>query len=477
MNRVLYIFFVAYLFLYYSILFSKETMVKPKIAIVHYRVGRTDGVSLEIDKRKYILEQMGYEVKLISGGVQNGADHIIEELEFERPEIVEIRERSFAYFKREHVSEVEIMQTIFFIAQAIEKKFLKYHAKEQFDAMLIHNVFSLALHLPASLAFTNIINKLKIPVVATHHDFYWERERFQIPINDFIKEFLEKYVPPKHENITHVCINTLAQKRLKKRTGINAKVLPDVFDFEQEQWAKDAYNKDFLERIGVKQNDLIVLQATRIVERKGIELAIHFVKELEKHKYKLIGKILYNGKTITKDSDVVLVLAGYPERFALPYLEKLKKEIKRTGIKVKFVYDMIDVERSLVDGNKIYSLWDAYVFADIVTYPSLWEGWGNQFIEAVFAKKPIVVFEYPVFKVDIKSEGYFVISLGEKITDRDEYGLVKIDTKKMKEVGENTVAFLLSQEILQKLNKNFFIGKSNHGYAILRWFLENNICL
>ena len=37
-----------------------------KIAIVHYRVGRTDGVSLEIEKRKAILEELGHEVKHIS---------------------------------------------------------------------------------------------------------------------------------------------------------------------------------------------------------------------------------------------------------------------------------------------------------------------------------------------------------------------------------------------------------------------------
>lgn len=32
-----------------------------------------------------------------------------------------------------------------------------------------------------------------------------------------------------------------------------------------------------------------------------------------------------------------------------------------------------------------------------MTYPSLREGWGNQFIEAVFAKLPVVLLEYPVW--------------------------------------------------------------------------------
>ena len=69
-----------------------------KIAIVHYRVGRTDGVSLEIDKRKSILQMLGHQVKLISGPIQNGSDFIIDELEFDLPKIREIKENSFKYF-------------------------------------------------------------------------------------------------------------------------------------------------------------------------------------------------------------------------------------------------------------------------------------------------------------------------------------------------------------------------------------------
>ena len=70
-----------------------------KIGICHYRIGKTDGVSLEIMKRKKVLEQMGYEVKLISGTRQIGADRVIEELEFDRPEIVKIKENAFAGFE------------------------------------------------------------------------------------------------------------------------------------------------------------------------------------------------------------------------------------------------------------------------------------------------------------------------------------------------------------------------------------------
>lgn len=455
---------------------AKESQCK--VAIIHYRVGRTDGVSLEIEKRKHVLERMGCEVALISGPVQNGADFIIDELEFESPEIREIKENSFAYFGKNYISPKELLTKINHIAHIIEEKFLDCFHEQKFDLLLIHNIFSLGLHLPAALAFYNVAKKTGVPIIATHHDYYWERERFKIPASNLINNFLLSYVPPALENITHVCINSLAQHDLIKKRGIDSCVLPDVFDFKQEPWKKDAYNCDFREKIGVKENDIIVLQATRIVERKGIELAVQFVKALGKYKqHQLVGKKLYNGKIVTNESDIVLVLAGYPEDFALPYLQKLKTEIARSGIVAKFVYDLIDAQRSYdyASDKKIYSLWDAYVFADIVTYPSLWEGWGNQFIEAIFAKKPIVVFEYPVFASDIKKEGYTVISLGSKIEKKNDLGLVQVCQETIEATCLQTIQCLTSKKSVQMLDDNFHIGQQYHGYHVLENFLKKQI--
>jgi len=448
-----------------------------KVGIVHYRVGKTDGVSLEIEKRKQVLEKMGCEVVLISGPVQHGADFILDELEFENPKIKEIKENSFAYFEKNTITPEKLLRKINHIAHTIEKKFLDYFYKQEFDLLLIHNVFSLGLHLPAAQAFYNIARKTGIPIIATHHDYYWERERFKKPANNLIIRFLSKYIPPCLENVTHVCINSLAQNDLVEKRGIDSYVLPDVFDFEQSLWKKDSYNIDFYKRIGVKENDIIVLQATRIVERKGIELAIQFVKELNINKHRLIGKKLYNGKIVTKESDIVLVFAGYPENFALPYLQKLKMEITNTQIQARFIYDMIDAQRlyNKITGKKIYSLWDAYVFADIVTYPSLWEGWGNQFIEAIFAKKPIVVFEYPVFTVDIKKEGYSVISLGSIITGKKVQGLVQVSQEKLESACTQAIEILISKSTPKILENNFSLGQQYHGYHVLEKFLGRQL--
>ncbi|MBT3456101.1 glycosyltransferase family 4 protein [bacterium] len=447
-----------------------------KIAIVHYRVGKTDGVSLEIEKRKKILESLGNSVCLISGPLQDGADFVISELEFEHPEVVQVKENSFKYFNRNDLTTKELAEKIVDISDIIEEKFLRYHDKEKFDLILIHNIFSLGIHLPAALAFGRIAEQTTIPIIATHHDYYWERKEYATPTSDLIHNFLEYYVPLYNKNIIHVCINSLAEVELKRQRGIVATVFPDVFDFSQKLWVQDAYNSDLIEKVGIKHNDIFVLQATRIVERKGIELAIQFVKELEKQKDSLIGKTLYNGKLITKDSDIVLVLPGFTEKFAQLYLERLKKEIKRAGIKAIFIDNIVEAQRKTSDTEeKIYSLWDTYVFADLITYPSLFEGWGNQFIEAVFAKKPIVVFEYPVFKADIKQEGYHVISLGDKIDGKNNLGSPFIKHEKIEKIAEKAIRFLTSPNTNDLLEENFSIGGILHGKTTLQIFLKQQL--
>jgi len=139
-----------------------------------------------------------------------------------------------------------------------------------------------------------------------------------------------------------------------------------------------------------------------------------------------------------------------------------------------FAADIIDAERC-EETNKIYSLWDAYVCADLVTYPSLSEGWGNQFIEAVFARKPIVLFEYPVFKFDIAREGYSYISLGNQVESINKNGLVVLPKKSHVGAVDKTIGMLLSDETVSLLDKNFAIGKQYHGFQVMEKFLEDFI--
>jgi len=457
-------------------LIELKNMIYKKIGICHYRIGKTDGVSLEISKRKKVLEKLGHTIKLISGPKQINADYIIPELEFDRKDILKIKENAFFEFE-DYNSENDLLKDIYKTANIIKSKFLKIHQKEKFDCLILHNIFSHGRHIAAAKAFYDISQETNIKIIGFNHDFYFAGSYKDIykPQTPGIKKYLKLYVPPKTNKIKHITINSINQKILLQKTGLKSIISPDVFDFKQKKWSKDSYNKDFLNQFKIKENDLIILQATRIVERKGIELTIDLVKEIQKRKNELIDKKLYNNKIINKDSKIILLLTGYTEPASKEYGRKIKEKVKKSNIKAKFIHKQIDSKRYKKNNKKIYSLWDAYAHADMVTFPSIWEGWGNQFIEAIFAKKPIIVFEYPVFKKDIKPEGFYIISLGDKIKDKYKNEFYRIPEKNIKRAANKSISWLTNKNTNYKLDENFEIGKKFHGYQILEEFLIKNI--
>lgn len=102
------------------------------------------------------------------------------------------------------------------------------------------------------------------------------------------------------------------------------------------------------------------------------------------------------------------------------------------------------------------------------TYPSVWEGWGNQFIEAVFAKLPVVLFEYPVWVSDLKDAGFDVVSLGDKIAGRGEDGLVRVAPAMVRKAADEVVAILSDPERRTAIGeRNFAIGRERYSLETL----------
>jgi glycosyltransferase involved in cell wall biosynthesis len=444
-----------------------------KIGIVHYRTGRTDGVSLEIEKRRKVLETLGHEVRIISGPISNGADYVITELEFDLPHIIAIKENAFAYFRNTDMTVTELMLRIGEVSLRIKDEFTRICEQEKFDMLLLHNIFSHGRHVAAASAFAHFIRSNKIDVIATHHDFYWERREYAQPSFPEVESYLREYVPMRSPRVRHVCINSLAINELRERRNIESELVPDVFDFSQPRWKRDKFNADLLHNINVSEDDLIVLQATRTVQRKGIELAIRLVDRLNHNRHRLTGTKLYNGKELSWDSQIVLVLAGYAEKASLDYVAKLKKLAQSLGVEIRFIGGVISAARQ--SEPKRYSLWDAYACADLITYPSLSEGWGNQFIEAVFARRPLAVFEYPVFLSDIINEGYEYISLGRKTGAEDELKLCTLSEHALRSACDAAIDWLTSKNTAARLKRNFLIGKRNHDLSVLHDFFKEKL--
>ena len=440
------------------------------IGFVHNKLGKTDGVSLEVDKWKEVLEDLGHNVFYCAGNEDRDDIFVIPELSFENPLTNKILHNSTVKFEDYDNNEL-LKKDIFKQAQTIKDKLINFIKNYNIDILIPNNLLSVGYNIPAMIALFEIIKEEKIPTINHNHDFYFEDSGEVHPTKDLVLKLLDKYSAPDFPWVRNLVINKLAQKELKKRTGIEAKIVPNVFDFTQNVWEEDNYNKDFRKEIGLKANDLMFLQATRILDRKGVETAIEVIAELEKDKNraKLLGK-LYNGQEFNAESRIVLVCSGYVEEFGITgsYYNNLRKKAKELQVDLIFVGDRVEHSRRIKDNEKIYSLWDSYVEADFVTYPSLWEGWGNQLIEAIFAKKPVVIFEYPVYKSDLKEVGFDLVSLGDEITGYDKRGLVKLPDKAIENSVDEIIKLLKNDQKRKKvIQKNYEIAQYNYSFKVL----------
>ncbi|RLC90131.1 MAG: glycosyl transferase family 1 [Chloroflexi bacterium] len=451
------------------------------IAMLHYKVGGTDGVSLEMDKWKRVLEEMGHTVYLCAGDLGTVAGTLIPEMYHHREDAHRLNVNTFSEL-RDYPDEAAYRDELYGQAGVIERQLRAFIAEKQIDFLIPENVWSVAAHPSVAIAVTRVMRDLHIPALAHNHDFYWERSDGVALTCATAIEFAQKYLPPRDPLARHAVINSLAQRQLRERMGIEAAVVPNVFDFAAPPWQVDAYNCDFRARIGLRDNDILILQATRVVSRKGIELAVDFVRALDtpERRAQLQARGLYNGHPFVdacpesgrRNSRIVLVLARYTQDDVTGYTAHLKQKIAASGVDALFIEDIVGGRRQTRHGEKVYSLWDTYVFADFVTYPSLWEGWGNQFLEALRAKLPILLFEYPVYAADIKERGFRVVSLGSELQGRDARGLVQVAPATIEAAADQAVELLSNAGLRQEtVEHNLRLGQRYYSLESLRGYL------
>ena len=105
------------------------------------------------------------------------------------------------------------------------------------------------------------------------------------------------------------------------------------------------------------------------------------------------------------------------------------------------------------DGRKIYSLADAYSKANLVTYPSRIEGFGNAFLEAIYYRRPIILNNYEIFKTDIRPKGFSVIGYDNYIDQTCIYAVQKI-------LDDPT-------QVEEMVTANYEIGRKFFSYQVL----------
>ena len=256
---------------------------------------------------------------------------------------------------------------------------------------------------------------------------------------EFARSLLATYFPPKLPNLAHWTINTRNQEALVSR-GIAAKVIHDTMDFDHrlDPGTYDKLRSEIRAKHRIATSDVVLFVGARIAPNKQIEVAGDLTAILANHRQDLLGKRLYNGELFNRDSRIVLVLAGRPERAFADYQSALFAHLERLKVDWMYVGDTVLPRQVATEGY--YALHpDMYTIADFVLYPSSWEGFGNQLLEALAAGLPVVVFEYPVYKEDIAPKGVRVISLGDTVTHESASGLARISGATLEQAARKMI--------------------------------------
>jgi hypothetical protein len=343
------------------------------------------------------------------------------------PEIKELHQDFFSVYIRPASITKQVQELKDFFKEHIYKFACQFHL----EALIVENALTIPINLPLGLALTEFIAETGYPVIAHHHDFYWERQRF---MNNSVKDYLAASFPPNLPSIRHVVVNSLQAYQLASRTGLAAMLVPNVMDFDSPPLPPDEYARSARADLGLATGQYLILQPTRIIQRKGIEHAIELTRRLG-----LPSRLVISHAAGDEGTD---------------YEKYVHKFADLMDVTVNFESEIVAAERGLTpDGRKIYALGDVYPQADLVTYPSSLEGFGNAFLEAVYYKRPLVVNNYSIYEADIKPKGFKVIEFD---------GFISENT-----LEEARYILTHSEQARQQSEYNFDLARRYYSYTML----------
>lgn len=364
-----------------------------RIGFVSTRFAGTDGVTLEARKWAHLLEGLGHTCYWMGGLLDTPPEtsHAVPLAYFNHPEVLAVQQQLFGVATRPRA----VTDAIHRLKETLKDELYRFIERFQIEVLVPENILAIPMHVPLGLAMTEVLCETGLPAIAHHHDFAWERERFVLSaVNDYLRAAFPGATP----RTEHVVINSMAQKELARRCSLPSAIIPNVLDFETPPPGIDDYNADLRREIGLADDDWLILQPTRVVLRKGIEHAIELVRRL-------------------RDPRAKLIISHPAGDEGNAYMQMLHDRIQDAGIDVRFIADRVGEQRGRdAAGRKIYTLYDVYPHADLVTYPSLYEGFGNAFLEAIYFGKPVVVNTYAVYARDLDPLGFKAVEMTQLVT-------------------------------------------------------------
>ena len=222
------------------------------------------------------------------------------------------------------------------------------------DLVVVENLCTIPLNPTASHVVAGALRGR--PAVLHHHDPPWQRERFA-HVTD---------LPPDDPAWRHVTINDLTRGQMADR-GLTAVTIRNGFDPQPPIGDRESSR----DRLGLHPDDLLVVHPVRAIPRKAVDQAIALTEAL--------GRDRSSRSQSASSRPATYWLPGPAEDGYGPEL-----------------VDLLAAARCPVIRHPATSRADLYAAADVVAFPSTWEGFGNPPVEAALARRPAAIGTYPV---------------------------------------------------------------------------------
>jgi glycosyltransferase involved in cell wall biosynthesis len=411
------------------------------IGIIHSLIGKNDGVSIVIDQTVHaMVNNMGIGL----GNIFFLAAHTSPRFNAETNDIFwhknDIHKAILRNFNTEPPEGFdELINEKAQYAKEIIKQFVR---RNNIDLLIAHNT-SHPYNFITAVGLGYFIEELRDEgivwpkVMVWWHDSYFEREQFSHP-NPVIQKYL-KYLPgteidglvfinKSQPELAKKLFKSLNYPQTEKFFKERSLIIPNTssisWEWQDLSWGKDEliappsdnYNDSFLQDIGllceIKKRDftvrdtVILLQHTRIVPRKKIEVALEFAFKLEK-------RFLEAGQK----KCISLLVSGHSGDEQVEYKNFLteyynKKLAENPGAQVIFIFgeNRILSHRDIIVDKKYYNFYEIPAiiasYGGIGTYFSDIEGFGNNLLEMTSFALPVIINKYDVYSSDIEPLGF-----------------------------------------------------------------------
>ncbi len=357
-----------------------------RIGFVIGRIGGVDGVALETEKWMAVLARMGHECFVLAGAFEDDSDDpehrdLLPLIAFDGQACT--WEQQQAFFAGD-ATEDQVLTRVEAHARQIEIDVLDWILRRRLDVVVSENATSLPFHLSLGIALARLIEVAGLPFILHEHDFWFERSDRYHSHHRGVNRLVEGCYPPPAADARHAVINSWQQGELQRRYGIDAVVVPNVMDFDVPYGVPTPENAGLPAALGLAPSDLPLFQVTRVVRRKGIEVAIDLVQRLDDPRVKLV---------ITGDET---------DDPGSVYFGELASQILSLGLEDRVLFGGHRIRHR--GGPGTWTLSDAYAHAVACTYISTYEWFGNPFLEALAPRRP-----------NIGSKGFRTVMLTDNV--------------------------------------------------------------